>query len=72
MATNSTSAQFQRKISNQVDTLDVIIIIAQHLDSISFTVSLVIVYLVDWFATGSFLVLLMPNSDPDAALGLQS
>lgn len=33
-----------------------------------------IVYLVDWFATGSFLVLLIPNSDPDllTALGLQS
>jgi len=74
MATNSTYAQFQRKISNQVDTLDVTFTFAQHMDSISFTVSLVIVHLVGWFATGSFLVLLMPNYDPDllAALGLQS
>ncbi len=48
-----------------MDTLDITIITTQHLYSISFTVYLVIVFLVDWFAPGSLLTWLLPNSDPD-------
>ncbi len=62
-----TLTKILEEISNQNVNghIDITIITAQNVYSISFTDSLVIVYLVDWFAQAVCLLCLLPNSDPD-------